>query len=110
VLLITYVLYIGISESARLNSIIVGIKLSVIVAVIVVGAFFVEPKKLESVCADGLERGDEGRGGNLLRVHRLRRGLDPRLRKSSSRIAICRAASWARYSYAHCYTSWSPAF
>src|SRR6202171_851662 len=44
VLLITYVLYIGISESARLNSIIVGIKLSVIVAVIVVGAFFVEPK------------------------------------------------------------------
>src|SRR6266851_8413182 len=44
VLLITYVLYIGISESARLNSIIVGIKLSVIAAVIVVGAFFVEPK------------------------------------------------------------------
>ncbi len=44
VLLITYVLYIGISESARLNSIIVGIKLSVIGAVIVVGAFFVEPQ------------------------------------------------------------------
>jgi basic amino acid/polyamine antiporter, APA family len=43
VLVITYVLYIGISESARLNSIIVGIKLSVIGAVIVVGAFFVEP-------------------------------------------------------------------
>jgi APA family basic amino acid/polyamine antiporter len=43
VLLITYVLYIGISESARLNSIIVGIKLAVIGAVIVVGAFFVRP-------------------------------------------------------------------
>jgi APA family basic amino acid/polyamine antiporter len=44
VMLITYVLYIGISESARLNSIIVGIKLCVIAAVIVVGAFFVRPE------------------------------------------------------------------
>src|SRR5580658_11063606 len=43
VLFITYVLYIGISESARLNSIIVGIKLFVIGAVIVVGAFYVKP-------------------------------------------------------------------
>jgi APA family basic amino acid/polyamine antiporter len=43
VLLISYVLYIGISESARLNSIIVGLKLFVIGAVIVVGAFFVKP-------------------------------------------------------------------
>ncbi|HYL57650.1 MAG TPA: amino acid permease, partial [Candidatus Acidoferrales bacterium] len=44
VLLISYVLYIGISESARLNSIIVGIKLFVVGAVIVVGAFFVRPE------------------------------------------------------------------
>ncbi len=44
VLVITYVLYIGISESARLNSIIVAVKLSVIGAVIVVGAFFVRPE------------------------------------------------------------------
>ena len=43
VVLITCVLYIGISESARLNSIIVGIKLFVIGAVIVVGAFYVKP-------------------------------------------------------------------
>jgi APA family basic amino acid/polyamine antiporter len=43
VLLITYVLYIGISESARFNSIIVGIKLCVIGVVIVVGAFYVKP-------------------------------------------------------------------
>ena len=54
VLLITYVLYIGISESARLNSIIVGIKLFVIAAVIVVGAFFVQAGELESVRADGM--------------------------------------------------------
>jgi basic amino acid/polyamine antiporter, APA family len=43
VMLITYVLYIGISESARLNSIIVGVKLIVIAAVIVVGAFYIRP-------------------------------------------------------------------
>jgi len=44
VLLISYVLYIGISESARFNSIIVGVKLVVIASVIVVGAFFIKPE------------------------------------------------------------------
>src|SRR5262249_51270389 len=40
---ISAVLYIGISESARINSIIVAIKLAVIGIVIVVGAFYVQP-------------------------------------------------------------------
>ena len=44
VMLVTWVLYIGISESARINSIIVAVKLFVIGAVIVVGAFFVRPE------------------------------------------------------------------
>ena len=44
VMLVTWVLYIGISESARINSIIVAVKLCVIGAVIVVGAFFVRPE------------------------------------------------------------------
>ena len=35
--------YVGISESARINSLIVGIKLIVIALVIVVGAFYVKP-------------------------------------------------------------------
>jgi basic amino acid/polyamine antiporter, APA family len=43
VFLISAVLYVGISESARLNSIIVGIKLFAIAVVIVGGAFFVKP-------------------------------------------------------------------
>jgi basic amino acid/polyamine antiporter, APA family len=43
VIVITGVLYIGISESARLNSFIVAIKLFVIGIVIVVGAFYVKP-------------------------------------------------------------------
>src|SRR5208283_2176151 len=44
VMLVTWVLYIGISESARINSIIVAVKLIVVGAVIVVGAFFVRPE------------------------------------------------------------------
>ena len=40
---ISAVLYIGISESARFNSIIVAVKLTVIGIVIVVGAFFIRP-------------------------------------------------------------------
>ncbi|HTY54237.1 MAG TPA: amino acid permease [Candidatus Binataceae bacterium] len=43
VLLISAVLYVGISESARLNSVIVVIKLGVVGVVIVVGAFFIKP-------------------------------------------------------------------
>jgi APA family basic amino acid/polyamine antiporter len=43
VLLITAVLYVGISESARLNSVIVAIKLTAVAVVIGVGAFYVQP-------------------------------------------------------------------
>jgi len=43
VLVVTAVLYVGISESARVNSIIVAIKLAVIGLVIVVGIFYVRP-------------------------------------------------------------------
>ena len=43
VLAVSAILYVGISESARFNSIIVGIKLFVIGIVIVVGTFYVKP-------------------------------------------------------------------
>src|SRR5215472_4299728 len=43
VLLISAILYVGISESARFNSIIVAIKLIVIALVIIVGVFYVKP-------------------------------------------------------------------
>ncbi len=43
VLAISAVLYVGISESARLNSIIVAIKLAAVMLVIIAGAFFVKP-------------------------------------------------------------------
>ncbi|HLK87677.1 MAG TPA: amino acid permease [Candidatus Binataceae bacterium] len=44
VLLISVVLYVGIRESARLNSLIVGIKLCAVATVILVGMFFVRPQ------------------------------------------------------------------
>jgi len=43
VLAITAILYIGVSESARINSIIVGIKLFAVMVVIGIGAFFIKP-------------------------------------------------------------------
>ncbi|HEY2104612.1 MAG TPA: amino acid permease, partial [Candidatus Binataceae bacterium] len=43
VLVISAILVIGISESARINSIIVAIKLTAVAVVILVGAFFVRP-------------------------------------------------------------------
>ncbi len=44
VLAVSAVLYVGIAESARLNSLIVAIKLAVVGMVIAVGAFFVRPR------------------------------------------------------------------
>ncbi|HVB79123.1 MAG TPA: amino acid permease [Candidatus Binataceae bacterium] len=44
VLLISAVLYVGIRESARLNSVIVGIKLCAVAIVILVGMFFIRPE------------------------------------------------------------------
>ncbi len=89
VMLITYVLYIGISESARLNSIIVGIKLVVIAAVIVVGAFFVKPANWSPFAPMGWAGVMQRRGRYFLRVHRIRRGIDGggRSRRSESRPA-----------------------
>jgi basic amino acid/polyamine antiporter, APA family len=43
VLVISAILYIGISESARINSVIVAIKLIVVVLVIVIGGFYIKP-------------------------------------------------------------------
>ncbi len=44
VVLISGVLYVGISESARLNSFFVAIKVFVVIAVIAIGAFYVRPE------------------------------------------------------------------
>ena len=76
VLLISYVLYIGISESARLNSIIVGLKLFVIGAVIVVGAFFVKPANWSPFAPMGWSGVMRGARCYILRIYWIRCGLD----------------------------------
>ncbi|MBI3758590.1 MAG: amino acid permease [Deltaproteobacteria bacterium] len=43
VLGITAILYVGVQESARINSVIVGIKLFAVLVVIVVGVFYIKP-------------------------------------------------------------------
>jgi APA family basic amino acid/polyamine antiporter len=43
VLLITGILYVGVQESARVNAVIVGIKLLAVAMVIAIGAFFIKP-------------------------------------------------------------------
>ncbi len=54
VLVMSAILYVGISESARVNSFIVGIKLLSIAIVIVVGAFFVEKRNWSPFAPYGL--------------------------------------------------------
>ena len=76
VLVMTAVLVVGISESARLNSIIVAIKLFAVGVVILVGVFLHPPGQLDPVCAVRMGRNHERRGGHFFRLHRLRRGLD----------------------------------
>src|SRR5258708_2849324 len=63
VLVITYVLFIGISESARFNSIIVGIKLFFSAAVIVLGAFYVKPANWSPFAPMGWSGVMRGAGG-----------------------------------------------
>ncbi|HLW70370.1 MAG TPA: amino acid permease [Candidatus Binataceae bacterium] len=43
VLLVTVILYVGVQESARVNSIIVGVKLFAVLMVVAVGGFFIKP-------------------------------------------------------------------
>ena len=43
VFLVTVILYVGVQESARVNAVIVGIKLLAVLMVVVVGSFFVRP-------------------------------------------------------------------
>ena len=76
VLAITSLLIRGVRESARANSIMVGIKLAVLAFFIVVARHRVQHRQLQAVRPHG-DGGDRRRGGgHLLRLHRLRRGLD----------------------------------
>jgi len=97
-LVVTAILVKGIRESATFNTTMVGIKLAVVLLVIVVGAFYVDPQNWKPFATVRLDRDEllredrrrddgrrrppardaRGRRDHLLRLHRLRFGLDPR--------------------------------
>ena len=114
--LVTVVLVNGIKESAAFNATMVVVKLAVVLFVIVVGAVLRQPGELAPLRAlrdraasassarpfraDGRRRRAARHarrsGGHLLRLHRLRLGLDPRRGGRRTRRATCRSASSPR--------------
>ncbi len=104
VLLLTAMLIGGTGESARLNNVMVGIKLAVVLAFIVFGIGYVTPanwhpfipeqhRHLRSVRLDGR---DARRLGGVLRLHRLRCGFDRGAGSQAPADSTCRSASSAR--------------
>ncbi len=73
---ITALLVIGVRESARFNAVMVAIKLAAILFFIVVGVGYVKPENWSPFMPYGFAGVIAGRGGRLLRLHRLRRRLD----------------------------------
>ena len=113
VALITILLIVGIQESASFNNVIVVIKLTVVFLFIGFGLAYVNQENWEPFVPPAagpgqvrLERHRPRRGRDLLRLHRLRRGLDRRAGDARTRSATCRSASSARSPSARCSTSW----
>ena len=57
---VTSLLVIGVSESARVNNVIVAIKLTVVIAFIIIGAFFIDPVNWTPLVPDEIPPPPEG--------------------------------------------------
>ena len=77
---VTVVLVIGIKESAGFNAAMVLLNIGVILAVVGIGAAYVDPKNWQPFLHEeqGLARRRRGGGPDLLRLHRVRLDLDAR--------------------------------
>ena len=75
---ITWLLLRGAKESARINNVMVVIKLIALSLFIAVGVTHLNPELLHAVRAERLYRHSSGRGHRLFRLHRLRCDLDRR--------------------------------
>ena len=76
VLAITALLVVGVRESARANTVMVILKLAILVFFIVVGVTAFNGDNFSPFAPHGIERRGRRRRADLLRLHRLRRGLD----------------------------------
>ena len=123
--IVTAILVKGIRESATFNAAMVIVKLVIVLFVIVVGRVLRQPRELGTLRAVRLDRDqllrqdavrpdrrrrgtarDAGRRGDqLLRLHRVRLGLDPRRGGQETRSGTCRSASSPRCSSARSSTS-----
>ena len=105
----------GTQESACVNNLIVITKVSIVLMVIVIGWGFINPANHTPFIPEATTYTDaRGRDAQLrrhhgdprrrrrrvLRLHRLRRGVDGRAGSEESRSATCRSASSARWSSA----------
>ena len=78
VMLVTWVLLLGVRESARANNIMVVVKLLVLGLFVVVGAMHIDTANYVPFAPNGWARHPPGRGHRLLCLHRLRRDLHGR--------------------------------
>ena len=76
VMLITWLLLLGVRESARANNVMVAVKLIVLALFIVMGAQHINTANYHPFAPNGFTRHPPGRGDRLLRLHRLRRDFD----------------------------------
>ena len=99
---------IGISESARVNAVIVIIKVTIVIIVIAIGFSYIKPQNYTPFIPPntgefgefGLSGMMRAAGGNFLRLHRLRRGFDGRAGGQEAASATCPSALSGRWSSA----------
>ena len=88
---ITWVLVRGIRESAGFNTAMVVLKLVIIAFFLGVGAFYVKPENWTPFAPNGFAGISQRGRDHLLRLHRVRRGLDGGRGDQESRSATCRS-------------------
>ena len=86
----------GVRESARVNFVMVGVKLLALTFFIVVAMTSFSTKNFTPVLRRGDRQRDHRGGDHLLRVHRVRRGLHRQRGGPATRSATCRSRSSAR--------------
>jgi hypothetical protein len=100
---VTSLLVLGVRESAQVNNVIVAIKVTVLIAFIIIGVTYLNPDNWSPFVPaneGGFRYGWQGhparRVDHLLRVRRVRSGVDRRPENRTTRRKTFRSASSAR--------------